>query len=101
LVRASMTSSPDILRKVREYVRNGKYIFTKHAVERQEERGIKLSDVLHVLEHGRHEHDKDIFDIKSQCWKYAIRGTTMVGTDIRAIVTFEKNMVIITLIKVK
>ncbi|MDP1609296.1 MAG: DUF4258 domain-containing protein [Chlamydiales bacterium] len=93
-------SNTDILRTVKEHVQKGTYILAKHAINRQEERGVRLPDVLHVLERGRHEKDKDTFDIKNQCWKHAIRGKTINGIDLRIIVAFQQEMVIITVIRI-
>lgn len=94
-------SSSDVLRKVKEHVRNGTYILVKHAIDMQKARGIKLPDVMRVLEHGRHERDKDIFSVKNQIWKHAIRGKTINGADVRVIISLEKKMVIITVIRIK
>jgi hypothetical protein len=44
-----------LLKKVRDHVKNGTYLLVNHAIERQNERDIRLPDVLYVLEHGRHE----------------------------------------------
>ena len=93
-------SNTDILRTVKEHVRKGTYTLVKHAIVRQEERGIRLPDVLHVLERGCHEKEKDTFDVKNQCWKHAIRGRTKNGIDLRIIVAFEQQMVIITIIRI-
>ena len=90
----------NILQKVRGHVRRGAYVLSDHAIERQELRRIRLPDVLRVLEYGRHEDQKDIFDVKNQCWKYAIRGRTIDGVDLRVIVAFHEKMAIITVIKV-
>lgn len=90
----------NILQKIKEHIRKGTYVLVKHAIQRQEERGIKLPDVLRVLEHGRHERDKDIFDTKSQGWRHAIRGTTINRIDLRVIVAFQVEMVIITVIRI-
>ncbi len=90
----------DVLKEAREHVRKGTYILREHAIERQAERIIGLPDVLRVLEYGRHESSKDIFDIKNQCWKYAIRGRTLSGFDLRVIVRFREKMAIITVIRV-
>ncbi len=94
-----MKAEANILQKVKEHVRKGTYILLKHAIERQEERGVNLPDVLRVLEHGRHEKSKDSFDVKNQCWKHAIRGKTINGLDLRIIIAFEREMVIITVIR--
>lgn len=95
-----MPTSIEILKKIREHVKNGTYILREHAIQRQKERLVRLPDVLHVLEHGRHEFDKDIFDLKNQHWKHAIRGKTVDRVDLRIIVAFHKKLAIITVIKV-
>lgn len=89
-----------LLKKVREHVKKGTYILVKHALERQKERSIRLPDVLYVLEHGRHEQEKDEYNLKMQAWKHAIRGITVNGMDLRIIVAFQREMVIITVMKV-
>lgn len=94
------TTDLDLLRKIREHVQKGTYILVKHAIERQQERSIMLPDVLRVLEHGRHEREKDIYDVKRQVWKHAIRGKTINGIDLRVVVAFQREMVIITVIRI-
>jgi hypothetical protein len=94
-------SSPDILKRIREHVRKGTYILREHVIRRQKERQVRLPDLLYVLEHGRHEQDKDSFDIKNQHWKHAIRGKTINNVDLRVVVAFHEKMAIITVIKVK
>ncbi len=90
----------DLLGRIRGHVRKGTYILAKHAIQRQKERCINLPDVLRVLENGRREREKDSFDIKWQTWKYAIRGKTINGVDLRVIVSFQEEMVIITVIRI-
>lgn len=90
-----------LLNRIREHVKKGTYILVKHAIARQIERQINLPQVLHVLEHGIHEEQKDHFDIGRQAWKYAVRGKTIEGIEIRVIVAFEEEMVIITVMKIK
>jgi hypothetical protein len=82
----------DLLRKVREHVRRGTYIVSVHALQRQNQRVIDLKDVLHALKNGIHEKEKDLFDIKRQGWKYAIRGKTADRLDLRTIISFEEEM---------
>ncbi len=89
----------DVLQQVKQHVRNGTYIVREHALMRQEQRSICLPDVLYVLVNGRHEQEKDIFDVKYQRWKYAIRGRTVNASDLRIIVAFHEKMAIITVIK--
>ena len=91
----------DLLKKVKEHVRNKTYFLAKHALERQIERQINLPEIIYVLEHGKREQTKDTFDVKRQLWKYAIRGKTSNAINLRVIVAFEEAMVIITVMKVK
>jgi len=94
-------TSDEILRQIKEHVRKGTYIVRQHAIQRQKERLIRLPDILYVLEKGRHEREKDEFDITSQDWKYAIRGKTIDHVDLRVIVALYEKMAIITVMKVK
>lgn len=87
--------------KICECIDNDRYTQTRHALQRECERLIELSDALHVLKNGRHEKNKTIFDEIFQSWKYAIRGYTLDNLDIRVIVGFdENNMLIITVMHV-
>ena len=74
---------------------------SQHAVDRKTERSINLPDILFVLKFGHREKVKDSFDAKRQAWKYAIRGKTSGGVDVRVIVAVEETMVIITVMRVK
>lgn len=91
----------DLLQRVKEHVHKGSYVLVGHAILRKEERHIHLPHILQVLKNGRHEKEKDFFDIKRQAWKYAIRGKTIDGIDLRVIVAFEEKMLIITVIRLK
>ena len=90
-----------ILKKIKEHLRKGTYILSEHAVTRQKERLVRLTDILYVLEFGRHEQDKDIFDVKYQHWKHAIRGRTVDNVDLRVIIAFHEKLAIITIMRVK
>ena len=93
-------ANPDVLRMVKLHIKNGTLLLAKHAIDRQKERGIRLPEVLYVLERGRHEREKDLYSVKKQLWKHAIRGKTIDGLDLRVIVAFDKKMVIITVIRI-
>ncbi len=90
-----------LLKKIREHVQKGTYIVSAHAFQRQNERLIDLKHVLYVLKNGAREEKKDLFDVKTQMWKYAICGKTIDGISLRVIVAFEDEMIIITVIRVK
>lgn len=72
---------------------------TEHAISRQKLRSLKLPDIVEVLRNGFHEKDKTLFSHKFQTWNYAIRGKAIDGGDVRVIVAFEKDMIIITAIR--
>ncbi|MBS0622989.1 MAG: DUF4258 domain-containing protein [Verrucomicrobia bacterium] len=92
---------PDLHKKIKEALEVGRYVDTTHAKERQNERKITLSDALYVLKTGRHEKNKTVFDTTWNKWKYAIRGETPDKEDVRVIITFDDNlMVIITVMYV-
>lgn len=81
--------------KIRDCIENDRYTQTKHALERESERSIDLRDALYVLKTGHHEKNKTTFDEIFQSWKYAIRGKTLDDLDIRVIVTFDEDGMLI------
>ncbi|MGC1878683.1 MAG: DUF4258 domain-containing protein [Rhabdochlamydiaceae bacterium] len=89
----------NLLEKVKESIATENYRFSWHAIQRGEERLISFQDTLYVLVNGVHEEKKSSFDSKNRTWKYAIRGKTTDGFDTRVIIAFEKEMVIITVIR--
>jgi len=72
-----------------------------HALQRQNERLVSLEDVLYVLKTGVREEKKDLFDVKRQMWKYAIYGKTKDEIKLRVIISFEEEMILITVMRVK
>lgn len=91
----------ELLRKIKDHVQKGTYIVSAHALQRQNLRLINLEDVLYALKTGIREECKDLFDVKRQMWKYAIRGRTIENVNIRIIISFEDEMVIITVMRIK
>ncbi|HEV8051140.1 MAG TPA: DUF4258 domain-containing protein, partial [Parachlamydiaceae bacterium] len=91
----------ELFPKIRDCIDKGSYRQSKHAVERKIERCIDLPDVLYVLKNGYHEKQKTSFDETFNAWKYAIRGKTLDNIDIRIIIAFDDNdMLIITVMHV-
>lgn len=87
--------------KILDCIEQERYVQSTHAIDREIERTIELPDVLYVLKTGRHEKNKTKFDEAFETWKYAIRGNTLDGSDIRVIVAFDENdMLIITVMHV-
>lgn len=89
----------DPLPRIRELIGKREYRVVPHAIERQLKRSVSLRDILFVLNHGFHEEEKDGFDTKRQHWRYAIRGKTPDGVDIRVVVSIENKVIVITVIK--
>ncbi len=89
----------NVLDKIKKCIEFGKYILTFHAFDRQNERAISLPMTLQVLKTGYEEKRKTCFDNERNTWKYAIRGKTLDKLDVRVIVAFdEDDMLIITVI---
>jgi hypothetical protein len=89
----------DLMTEITHAVESGRYLDTRHASERQLQRIITRPEVLFILLKGHHEKRKDKFDDAFQAWNYAIRGKTVDKRNLRIIVSFdEDNMLIITAI---
>ena len=91
----------DLLKKIADHIQKGTYSVSAHELERQHQRLIDLKHVLYVLKNGTREESKDLFDVKRQMWKYAIRGKTLDEINLRIIISFEDEMVIITVMRIK
>lgn len=93
---------PDVLATVRECLRDGRYIYSRHGTERQAQRAITDGDVRCALMNGWHEKRKDSWQEPYESWNYAIRGSDLDGRRLRIILALEEMdgllMVIITVI---
>jgi len=84
--------------QVLQHIKSGKYRLTKHAAEEQAKDEIDLRDTLHVLKTGWHENKKTKFNNAFQTWNYAIRGKTEDLKEVRVIISFSSEMMIVTVI---
>lgn len=90
---------PDLMKLIRQCVENGHYLDTRHATDRQAERQMTRPEVLQVLRNGYHEKRKDRYEERYQAWNYSVRGKTIDRRELRIIVSFdEDNLLIITAI---
>ncbi|MFN8672350.1 MAG: DUF4258 domain-containing protein [Candidatus Sericytochromatia bacterium] len=90
---------PNLLLKIKEAINSGNYRDVTHALERSIERAITRAEYLYVLKNGRHEKKKDEFKEEYNNWNYAIRGKTLDEKELRVIVSFEENgLLVITVI---
>lgn len=90
----------NLLEVVKLCIEEGRFLDTRHTLERQEERSITRPEILHVLKNGYHEKRKDQFDKLHNAWNYVVRGKTVDKKELRVIVSFETqtHLLIITAI---
>jgi len=89
----------NVIPKVRRHIQADEYRLSAHVIERLGQRSLELSDLMFVLLNGVHEEKMTQFDTKRQMWKYAIRGKTLEGVELRAVVSFDGPMIVITVIR--
>ncbi len=92
----------NLLGAIRTCLEKGQYFDTRHSQARQNERSITRPEITYVLRSGRHEPSKDKYDKKYKAWNYAIKGKTVDKNELRIIVSFDaESMLIITTIKLR
>ena len=84
-------------KEILEHLKNGKYRLTEHAEEELENANLDLRDILQVLKAGNHEKTKT--RLEHSTWKYAIKGKTEERQEVRIIIAFVDEMIIITVIE--
>lgn len=85
--------------KILYHLKSGKYRLSRHAVDEQAQDGLHLQDTLHVLKKGIHKKEKTTFNNKYQVWRYAIEGWTEERKNVRVIISFSNEMLIITVME--
>jgi hypothetical protein len=91
----------NVLENIKECLEQKKYTFSRHALDRVEERGIDTKTAKYILLNGYEEKRKTCFDKDNNTWKYAIRGMTEDELPVRIIVSFDEDgMVVITVMYV-
>lgn len=80
---------------VHQAIVEGRYLDTRHAMKRRTQRSITRLEILQVLKFGFHEKRKDYFDKKFNAWNYSIRGKTVDVRELRIIISFDKNNMLI------
>jgi len=92
---------PQLMERISKALDSGKYRDVVHAQIRQQERQITRPEYTYVLRNGFHEARKDQFMPEYNAWNYAIRGRTVDRRDLRVVVSFDEDgMLIITTIEV-
>lgn len=92
----------ELLSAIESALESKSYYFTTHALERsRERRNVSELQVIRLLRSKSkyHEPKKDKFSDDFESWNYSIRGKSADGDNIRIILSFdENNMLIITVI---
>ncbi|MCH9021382.1 MAG: DUF4258 domain-containing protein [Planctomycetes bacterium] len=89
----------DVRSQIIQAVNSGEYLDVTHAQDRSRERNITRPEYEYVLKNCFHERSKDEYMENYKAWNYAVRGHTIDGRDIRVVVSFDDNgMLIITVI---
>jgi len=89
------TKIPALLARVRRSIAAGDFLDTTHVVARRTERFISRPEILQVLRSGWHEKNKDQYREEYESWNYAIRGATVDGRELRIVVSFEEDRLLI------
>ena len=74
----------ELMIEVRRHIQIGNYRLSDHVVERLGQRALELSNLIFVLLNGVHEENMTLFDTKRHTWKYAVRGKTLEGVELRS-----------------
>jgi hypothetical protein len=80
---------------VQTAISEGRYLYSKHSLDRQMQREITRPEVLQVLNGGYHEKARDIYVEAFKSWNYAVRGKTLDGRELRIAVSFDSNGLLI------
>ncbi len=96
-------SRPDFRHAVREYIHEGKLLYSEHARARMDERVISEKDVEYALRHpGRIEH-RVLYDRPSNPNEYTVMGLTKNRNRLRIGIAFEYQdggrLVVVTVIR--
>lgn len=100
--KASKRTTVELMLAITEAVESKNYFFTTHATTRlKQRRNVDQLQVIRILKSDSkyHEPKKDTYSKEFQAWNYAVRSKTIDDEDVRIILTFDENdMLIITVI---
>ena len=111
LVKPRKKTDKELFCLIEEKIKQGQYIFLKHAKQRLKERNITELDVIYLLSgkkgyERKRNKQKDNYNALlspelAQDWKYCIEGYDVDGHKLRVIVTFTDDLMpIITVIRI-
>ena len=88
-----------LMQRIFDAVDRGEYVVSNHAYERATDRQVPIPHAEYALRHGFHEKKKDQFKAEYQAWRYAIRGKSPDHVNVRIVVAFaDDGLMIVTVI---
>jgi hypothetical protein len=81
----------NFLETVHQHVLADRYLDTRHATDRKNERNILRAEIRAVLLAGRHEKSRDRYDELLGRWSYSVRGCTVDLRELRIIVALDET----------
>jgi len=79
----------NLLETVHQHVLADRYLDTRHATDRKNERNILRAEIRTVLLAGYHEKSRDRYDDVLKQWSYSVRGRTVDLRELRIIVALD------------
>ncbi len=102
LLNQNKMKLPDVIKRVRAAVAAGRYIYSSHCIQRQDQRGIADGDLRCAIANGWHEKRKDEWNEEFSAWNYTIRGNSLDAERLRIAVAFEEvdenEIIVVTVI---
>ncbi len=89
------TKRDNVIQDVIEAMENGSLRLSTHAQLRMAERSIVLSDIEEAIYSSVREDHKDQLTKDGKDWKYALRGNSETGKDLRIVVLFDDPKVLV------
>ncbi len=94
-------TTSELFAEIEEALNDKNYVFSDHAEKRSKSRkNVNDLEVVRILKSKdkRHEASKDKFEKGNADWNYHIRGKNSDGDRVRIAISFDSEMIIITVI---
>jgi hypothetical protein len=98
-VRRPKLDRHELLERVGEAVRSGRYRILPHARQRCGEREVSAPDIENALEQGHPVARRDRFETGTSDWSYCFEGPSVDGNPLRVVVAFEGWMLVVTVVR--
>lgn len=99
MAKREKIDSGKLMQMIQRAVLSGSYRDTYHSAERRSKRSVTRVEMEYALLQGWHEKRKDTYNPIYETWDYSIRGKTIDLRNLRIIVSFDEDgMLVITVI---